>query len=51
MFWVRFNRHINDVYFSKIPKLIGIVVPPGFGNPLYPRLAPFSERQRVYEAR
>jgi len=41
---VRFNRHVNDVYFFKIPILICIVVPSGFGDPLYPRLQPFSER-------
>jgi len=41
---VRFNRHVNDVYFSKMATLICIVVPPGFGDPLYPRLASFSER-------
>jgi len=39
------------VYFSKIPALISTVVLPGFGDPLHPRLAPFSERYSVYEAR
>jgi hypothetical protein len=48
IFSVRFTRHINDACFSKIPILISILAAPGFGDPLYQRITPPSEQQRVY---